>query len=46
VKITGRATVAVDPADPRNAIIADVALAPRNANGKVEDRADTPERVG
>jgi hypothetical protein len=40
VKITGRATVAVDPADPRNAIITDMALAPRNASGKVETTAD------
>ena len=40
VKITGRAVIAVDPADPRNAIIADVALAPRDANGKAEATAD------
>ena len=39
-KITARATIAVDPSDPRNAIIADIALAPRNAQGRVEATAD------
>jgi hypothetical protein len=39
-KITGRATIAVDPADPRNAVIADIGLAPRNAHGRVEAVAD------
>lgn len=47
-KITGRATIALDPADPRNAVIADIALAPRNADGRVEAIADVvllrPER--
>jgi hypothetical protein len=40
VRITGRATIAVDPADPRNAVIADIAAAPRNAAGKVEAVTD------
>src|ERR1700743_3959616 len=40
VKITGRAVIAVDPADPRNAIIADIDRAPRGASGKVEATAD------
>lgn len=40
LKITARATIAVDPADPRNAVIADIALAPRNRDGKVEAVAD------
>jgi hypothetical protein len=40
VKITGRAVIAVDPADPRNAIIADIDKAPRGASGKVEATAD------
>ena len=40
VRITGRATIAVDPADPRNAVIADIALAPRNPQGRVEATAD------
>jgi hypothetical protein len=40
VKITGRALVAVDPGDPRNAIIADIDKAPRDENGKVEATAD------
>jgi len=40
VKITGRATIAVDPADPRNAVIADLDRAPRNAAGRVEATAD------
>ena len=40
VKITGRATIAVDPADPRNAVIADIDKAPRNEKGLVEATAD------
>ncbi len=40
VKVTARATVAIDPADPRNAVIADIALAPRNAAGRVEATTD------
>jgi Alpha/beta hydrolase domain len=39
-RIKARVTVAVDPADRRNAVIADIALAPRNAAGKVEAVAD------
>ncbi|MDB5377315.1 MAG: hypothetical protein JWR00_1761 [Rubritepida sp.] len=35
-RLVARATVALDPADPRNAVIADIALAPRNAQGRVE----------
>ena len=34
-KITGIATGEVDPKNPRNAVITDIALAPRNANGNV-----------
>src|SRR5689334_13442232 len=34
--LAGRAIGELDPADPRNAIITDIKLAPRNANGKVE----------
>ena len=40
VKITGRATIAVDPADPKNAIIADIDKAPRDDKGLVEATAD------
>ena len=40
VRITARATIAVDPADPRNVIIADLDRAPRNAAGRVEAIAD------
>ena len=40
VKVTARATIAVDPADPRNAVIADIDKAPRNARGLVEAVAD------
>jgi hypothetical protein len=36
----GRATIALDPADPRNAILADIALAPCNAQGRVEAVTD------
>jgi hypothetical protein len=39
-RITARATIALDPSDPRNAVIADIALAPRNAEGRVEAVAD------
>jgi hypothetical protein len=35
-KLTGRAVGELDPADPLNAVIVDLALAPRNARGKVE----------
>ena len=34
-KLRGKAYGEVDPADPRNAVITDIQLAPRNANGKV-----------
>ena len=40
LKITARATLAIDPADPRNAVIADIKRAPRNAAGRVEAVAD------
>ncbi len=40
VKVTARATIAVDPADPRNAVIGDIDKAPRNAQGRVEATAD------
>lgn len=40
VRVTARATIAVDPTDPRNAVIADIDKAPRNAQGKVEATAD------
>ena len=39
-KIIARATIAVDPADPRNQGIADLALGPRDAQGQVQARAD------
>jgi Alpha/beta hydrolase domain len=39
-RITARATIGLDPADDRNAVIADLALAPRTAEGKVEAVAD------
>ena len=39
-RITARAMIALDPADDRNAIITDLALAPRTADGKVEATAD------
>lgn len=40
VKVTARATISVDPADRRNAVIADIDKAPRNAQGRVEAIAD------
>jgi len=39
-RLTARATIALDPADRRNAVIADLALAPHNAQGKVEAVAE------
>jgi hypothetical protein len=35
-KITARATIALDPADPHNAGVVDLALAPKDAQGMVE----------
>ena len=35
-RITGHAHGELDPADPKNAVITDIDLAPRNARGKVE----------
>ena len=35
-RISGKAYGELDPADPRNAVITDIELAPRNARGKVE----------
>lgn len=35
-KIVGKAFGEVDPADPKNSLIVDIGLAPRNARGKVE----------
>lgn len=39
-RITARATFALNPSDDRNAVITDLALAPRNSDGKVEAAAD------
>ncbi|WBL75885.1 hypothetical protein I3J27_22945 [Bradyrhizobium xenonodulans] len=39
-RITARATFALNPADDRNAVITDLALAPRKADGKIEAAAD------
>ena len=39
-RITAKATIALDPADDRNAVITDLAQAPRDADGKVEATAD------
>jgi hypothetical protein len=35
-KIVGKAFGEVDPTDPKNSVIVDILLAPRNANGRVE----------
>src|SRR3990167_4829245 len=52
-KVAGVLRFAVDPARPANAPIADLALAPRNAEGRVEcwaegaeERAPAPPRWG
>jgi Alpha/beta hydrolase domain len=39
-KLRGTARGEVDPLDPRNAVITDIALAPRNARGNVEYSTD------
>ena len=39
-KLRGKAYGEVDPDDPRNAVITDIELAPRNARGKVEYSMD------
>jgi hypothetical protein len=39
-KLRGKAFGEVDPADPRNAVITDIRLAPRNARGMVEYSMD------
>ena len=39
-RITGKALIALDPQDARNAVVADIALAPRNGAGKVEAVVD------
>src|SRR6188508_2793499 len=39
-KLAGRAFGDVDPNDPRNALIVDIGLAPRNARGRVEYSTD------
>ena len=39
-KLVGRAYGEVDPNDPRNAVIVDIDLAPRNAAGRVEYSTD------
>ena len=39
-KWIGHATLALDPADPHNAVIADLALAPREADGRVRAVTD------
>jgi hypothetical protein len=39
-KLHGRAYFAVDPANPRNQVIADITLAPRNRDGRVEFSSD------
>ena len=38
-RITARATIALDPADDRNAVITDLTIAPRNAEGRVAAQA-------
>jgi hypothetical protein len=39
-RITARATIALDPSDDRDAVITDLALAPRNSEGRVQAIAD------
>ena len=39
-RLTGTVSGEVDPKDPKNAVIQDLALAPTNANGMVEYKAE------
>src|SRR5215510_10516092 len=39
-KLVGRVVGELDPADPRNSVITDIKLAPRNATGKVAYETD------
>src|SRR5215471_6105516 len=39
-KLVGRAWGEVDPQDPRNAVMTDLAFAPRNAKGRIEYATD------
>src|ERR1700694_1848636 len=39
-KIVGKAYGEIDPKDPKNAVIVDLQLAPRNASGKVDSSSD------
>ncbi|MET0219248.1 MAG: alpha/beta hydrolase domain-containing protein [Tardiphaga sp.] len=39
-RITAKATIALNPNDDRNAVVTDLARAPRNADGRVEATAD------
>src|SRR5690349_6083560 len=39
-RITARATIALNPSDDRNAVITDLAQAPRSPDGRVEATAD------
>ncbi|HKF69009.1 MAG TPA: alpha/beta hydrolase domain-containing protein [Vicinamibacterales bacterium] len=39
-QVTGKAYFVIDPKDPRNAVVADIDKAPRNAEGKIEFTAD------
>jgi hypothetical protein len=39
-KIVGKAFGELDPSDPKNAVIVDIQLAPKNASGKVEYAVD------
>jgi hypothetical protein len=39
-KLVGRVSGEVDPADPQNSVITDLALAPQNSSGRVEYSAD------
>ena len=49
-KLRGKAYGEVDPADPQNAVITDIELAPRNGDGKVEYSMDIyilkPQNLG
>src|SRR5215831_7711708 len=45
-QVTGKAYFVIDPKDPRNAVVADIDKAPRNAEGKIEFTADVAARNG
>ena len=45
-ELTGQVFIAVNPADPRNGVIADLNLAPRNTEGRPDEVCHDGRRAG